>query len=138
MSPQLLGQVYGIGTWHGMRLGGYRPCVFFATGLECGMWMTAASLTAWWLWYRGVVTRPGGYPFGQLLLGLLVTTVLCRSTGALVLFVMGVLMLWLSVRHRTRLILAGLLLVGPIYVGIRLPNLWSGQQAVDLITALIG
>jgi tetratricopeptide (TPR) repeat protein len=51
---------------------------------------------------------------------------------------MGVVLLWLSVRHRTRLILAGLLLVGPFYVGIRLPNLWSGQQAVDLITALIG
>ena len=138
MSPQLLGQIYGLGGWSGMRLGGYRPQVFFATGLECGMWMTAASLTAWWLWRCGTLKQIGGYPFGPMLLVLLVTTVFCRSTGALALFVMGVLVLWLSVRRRTHLILAGLLLVGPIYVGIRLPNLWSGQQAVDLITAVIG
>src|SRR5262249_20710829 len=56
MSPRLMSDVYGIEGWSGLRLGGYRPRVFFATGLECGMWMTAASLTAWWLWYRGILT----------------------------------------------------------------------------------
>ena len=46
MSPNLLGYIYGATTWQGTRLGGYRPHVFFGTGIECGMWMTAMSLTA--------------------------------------------------------------------------------------------
>ena len=41
---------------------------------------------------------------------LLGTTILCRSTGALALLVFGMIVLWLSTRLRTRLLLAGLLL----------------------------
>jgi tetratricopeptide (TPR) repeat protein len=100
--------------------------------------MTAASLTSWWLWRHGVLKRIGPYPFGPVLVLLLVTNVFCRSTGALVLFLLGVLLLWLSVRYRTRLLLAGLLLVGPVYVSVRLTGLWSGDQAVEVVTALIG
>src|SRR5262249_43038325 len=138
MSPQLLGQIYGIGGWSGLRLGGYRPQVFFPTGLECGMWMTAAALSAWWLWRRGALKQIGGYPFGPMMLALLVTTVFCRSTGALVLLLSGVILLSLSIRYRTRLLLAGLLAVGPIYVGNRILDVWSGQQAVDVASALFG
>ena len=138
MSPQLLGDFYGAYGWSGLRLGGYRPQVFFNTGLECGMWMTAAALSAWWLWRRGALKQIGGYPFGPMMLALLVTTVWCRSTGALVLLLGGVILLSLSIRYQTRLLLAGLLAVGPMYVGNRLLDLWSGQQAVDLANALVG
>jgi tetratricopeptide (TPR) repeat protein len=138
MSPRLLSDVYGFAWWQGVRLGGYRPHVFFMTGLECGMWMTAASLTAWWLWYSKVLRRLGPYPFGPLLLALLVTNIFCRSTGAMVLFLLGVAVLWLTIRLRTKWIMAALLLVGPLYVGVRLPELWSGQQAVEIATSLAG
>lgn len=138
MSPNLLGTIYGIGTWEGVRLGGYRPHIFFATGLELGMWMTAALLAGWWLWYCGAIKRIGQYSFGPLLLLLAVTTLFCRSTGALVLLVGGVAVLWLSARFRTRVFLGALLLVGPVYVGVRLPNAWSGQQTVDLAKSLFG
>lgn len=122
-----------------MRLGGFRPNVFFKTGLELGLWMTAASLAGWWLWRCGTIKKIGRFSFGSLLLpALLGTTILCRSTGALVLLAGGVLTLWLSIRFRTRWLLTALLLVGPVYVAIRVPNLWSGQQAVDLATALVG
>ncbi len=43
MSPQILGAVYGIGSMPVIRLGGWRPTVFFMTGLELGMWMTVAA-----------------------------------------------------------------------------------------------
>jgi hypothetical protein len=49
MSPLLLPQVYGIDRYEGIRMGGYRPRIFFSTGLELGMWMAVASLTAVWL-----------------------------------------------------------------------------------------
>ena len=87
----------------------------------------------------GTLKRIGTIPFGSVLLPiLLVTTIFCRSTGALALLVVGMMLLWLSVRFRTRLLLAGLLLVAPLYVGVRLTNLWSGQQAVDLAKAVVG
>ena len=49
MSPQLNYIVYGFGAFgafEGTRWGGYRPRVFFTSGLELGLWMNA---TAWWL-----------------------------------------------------------------------------------------
>jgi hypothetical protein len=49
MSSQILANVYGAGPILVVRMGGWRPNVFFATGLELGMWMTAVALTAWWL-----------------------------------------------------------------------------------------
>ena len=127
------------GNWQRMRLGGYRPTVFFWTGLELGMWMMAASLAAWWLWRCGALKKIGSIPFGPVLLPiLLVTTVLCRSTGALALLAAGMLLLWLSARFKTRLLLVGLLLAAPAYVAVRSTNLWSGQQAVDIANALVG
>ena len=113
--------------------------VFFWTGLECGMWMTAASITAWWLWKCGTTKRIGQVPLSLGVLSILMgTTILCRSTGALALLVCGMTILWLSTRFRTRLILASLLFAGPLYVAVRVPNLWSGQQAVDLADSIVG
>ena len=71
--------------WEGTRLGGYRPRVFLSTGLELGMWMTCSTLSAFWLWADGTIRRLWGLPFGWLVLGLFITTVLCKSSGALVL-----------------------------------------------------
>jgi tetratricopeptide (TPR) repeat protein len=139
MSPTLMSKIYGLSTWYGTRLGGYRPHVFFYTGLELGLWMTAASLAAWWLWRCGVIKKIGPFPFGSMLLPILMgTAILCRSTGAIALLVLGMMLLWLSVRFRTRLLLASLLFVAPLYVTIRVTNLWSGQQAVDLAESLVG
>jgi tetratricopeptide (TPR) repeat protein len=112
--------------------------LFFATGLELGMWMTAASLAGWWLWWCGAIKRLGSLSFGAVLLPILfVTTIFCRSTGAMTLLGAGIALLWISVRFRTRLLLAAVLLAPPLYVGVRTANLWSGQQAVDLTTSLV-
>jgi tetratricopeptide (TPR) repeat protein len=134
MSPNLLEYIYGSANWQGTRLGGYRPHVFFNTGLECGMWMTAASLTAWWLWRCGILTKIGGISFGRIWLPILLgTTLLCRSTGALVLLALGIGVLWASTRYRTRALLLALVLFEPVYVGLRIPNLWSGHELVRFI-----
>jgi tetratricopeptide (TPR) repeat protein len=133
MSPNLLGYIYGATTWQGTRLGGYRPHVFFGTGLECGLWMTVASLTAWWLWWCGILTKIGGKSFGKIWLPILLgTTILCRSTGAFFLLAGGIVVLWASTRYRTRVLLLALVLFAPAYVGLRIPNLWSGQELVRL------
>ena len=137
MSPQLLGNIYGITSWQGTRLGGFRPQVFFKTGIELGMWMTAASLTGWWFWRCGLLKRLGSTPFGRVLLPILLgTTVLCRSSGALVLLAGGIFVLWASIRFKTRMLLVALVLTGPVYVGLRIPKLWSGKQMVAIVEDL--
>jgi tetratricopeptide (TPR) repeat protein len=139
MSPNLLQNVYGMSWWMGTRFGGYRPHVFFWTGLECGLWMTAASMTAWWLWKCGTTKRVGQVPLSLGVLSVLLgTTILCRATGALALLVCGMTILWLSTRFKTRLILASLVIAGPLYVAVRVPKLWSGQQAVNLAESIVG
>ena len=142
MSPQLIMQIYGTrghgGGWGGVRLGGYRPNVFFATGLECGMWMSAAALVAWWLHRCGTLKRIGQIPFGPLLVWALVgTAILCRSTGAIILLGGGIFVLWVSTRLRTRGLLWALVLFLPLYVGLRVPNLWTGDELVRFFGATL-
>ena len=138
MSPQIMRILYGSSGWEGSRYGGYRPSVFFKTGLELGMWMTAASLAGWWLWRCGVLKKFGSFSFGGAVLPVLMgTTVLCRSGGALVLLVGGVFLLWVSTRFKTKILLWALVFVAPVYFAVRIPNLWSGDQLVDFITQYI-
>jgi tetratricopeptide (TPR) repeat protein len=139
MSPKLLYMIYGGTIEFNMRLGGYRPKLFFSTGLELGMWMTAASLAGWWLWRCGTITKIRETSSGRVLLPILLgTTIFCRSTGAIALLFFGAILLWLSVRFRTRLLLASLIFAAPLYVGVRTTRLWSGQQAVDWAVTLAG
>jgi hypothetical protein len=137
MSPQLLAQIYGISHWQGVHLGGYRPIVFFWSGLELGLWMTAASLAAFWLWWCGSLKWIGPIPFIVFLPILIGTTVLCRSTGALILLVGGLGVLWTCNYFKTSWPLWCLVCVFPIYVGVRIPRLWSGKQAVELVKAWV-
>ena len=51
--------------------------------------------------------------------------------GALILLIGGIAVLWASARFRTRILLLALMLIGPVYVGLRVPNLWSGQELVQ-------
>jgi hypothetical protein len=134
LSPFLKGMVYGIYQWEGSRYGGYRPFVFLATGLELGMWMTAVCLSAVWLWKCGTLKRIGSIPFGSVLLpALLVVTVLCRSGGALVLLLVGLFFLFASTHFRSKPLFLALLLVPPLYYGIRITNLWTGDDLVQAI-----
>lgn len=134
MSPVLLPKLYGIGKYQGVRLGGYRPTVFFFSGLELGMWMTVGSLSAIWLRRCGVLTRLWGYPFGTFFLPVLVvTTILCRSSGALVLLASALLILWSSSRFDRRLPMF-LLLCSPIfYVFMRVQGVWDYQGLITFI-----
>ena len=140
MSPQLHRVVYGFeASSFGMtiRFDGYRPMVFMAHGLELGMWMTAASLAGVWLWSSGALKRFRGVPFGRLLLGLLVTTVLCKSTGSLVLLVVGVLLReaikWTKLSLPVWLLIA----VAPFYEVSRATGLWSGRELVGISQSAI-
>ncbi len=138
MSPLLLPMVYGMRGYEGLRYGGYRPHIFFATGLELGLWMNAVTLVAIWLWATGQLKRLWGLPGSAIAAMLLITAILCRCTGATMLLFAGLGSLWICWRTKTKWVMWALLSVAPIYYGLRITDLWSGRDAVAVARAVFG
>jgi tetratricopeptide (TPR) repeat protein len=138
MSPQLERWVYGVTHWEDRRYGGYRPKVFLSSGLELGMWMTNSSLLCQQLWACGTIKRLWAYPMGMLLAGLLVTTVLCKSTGAILLLVGGMFILWASRRFKVPWLVLALVAMPLMYSATRSTNFWSARELVEFARQAIG
>lgn len=119
-SPQLHRLVYGFHAFsdfaQSIRYGGYRPTVFLQHGLAVGAWMMAATLAGIWLWKSGAVKKFMGIPMKQLVPALLITFILCKSTGAYLLFILGLAILFSGKRFRTPILLTLI----PFLVGLYL------------------
>jgi hypothetical protein len=137
MSPQLKYLVYGTqGVFAQMvRAGGYRPQVFMSHGLMLSFWMGMSAVAAWWLWRSRAVSRIGRVPIKWAALVLLGTTVLCKSTGALVFTGVGILLYPTSRWLRTSLPVIALLAIPPAYCMLRV-NGWSGADLVSSASEL--
>lgn len=130
-SPQLHRIIYGFQQTHfdaAVRFGGYRPWVFMENGLALGMWMSGASFVGFVLWKSGSLRHIRGIPVGGLLVVLVLTSVLCKSFGALALLATGVATYWLSQRFRTAIPVLCLVAAAPLYLGLRLTGAWSGES----------
>jgi len=137
MSPVLMGMVYGFGNFEGVRNGGYRPRLFFASSLEVGLWMNAVTLVAWWFWRTGQLKRLGRLGGGVMVTALLATSIACKTTGAMLLLFTGMAALWISSWTKTKWVIWGLLFIAPIYYAVRISDAWSGHQAVELARLFI-
>lgn len=146
MSPQLHHMVYGY--WQHefiqtVRFGGYRPMVFMQHGLAVGMWMSAATLLGIWLWWTGAATRlkrgpgKGAIPMIWLLVLLVPTTVLAKSTGALALGMVGLGVLAATRWLKARIIMVGLLAVAPLYIAGRTSGVLTGDWVVPWVATYI-
>lgn len=134
MSPTLLPRVYGLGAFTGMRLGGWRPRIFFPDGLELGLWMSMCLLSGFWLWRSGAFQRLWGFSVGRTVFpALAVVTVLCRSSGALALLAIGMGVFWATKRFRSRLAMILLISAPVIYVAVRVPNVWDYSGTVAFL-----
>lgn len=140
MSPQLHYNLYGFRPHAGfiqtIRFGGYRPSVFMDHGLMVGLFVAGGALLAAWLWRTGARRTLLGVPMGWIALGLVATTILVKSVGAILLLGTGLAVLFLSSRLRTGALVLALAVVPPIYAGARLSG-WSARDAVDLAGRLI-
>ena len=137
MSPGLHRQVYGF-SFPGrtvMRFGGYRPAVFLQAGLALGMWMTAASCTGFWLWRTRAVRNLYQVPVSLLATVLLITTVLCKSLGALVLLVAGTGALT-STKWIGRWLVLSLVIVPLLYCSAKIVTGWQGRELVTLASMI--
>jgi hypothetical protein len=133
MSPQLHNLVYGSFTrMVQVRYGGWRPSVFMDGGLQVGMWMTAACLVGIWQRKTGTLKGMWGVSATLLIVALVVTTILCRATGALALLAVGLTVMWITSRIKSRYALVCFLLIVPAYIGLRSTSLWNGEPVVSL------
>jgi hypothetical protein len=139
MSPQLHHRLYGFRSENFdtvFRFGGYRPSVFMQTGLAVAMFMAVTTLAAFWLWRTGALRRLWGVPAAWACALLSVTTILCKSTGAILLLAAGAVVLEGMVRLRTHALLLALALSPPAYCAARLAG-WNGEQVVALAGDLV-
>jgi hypothetical protein len=142
MSPHLHLLVYGHdANWaqeETRRWGGWRPVVFMQHGLMLGAWMAATSLAGTWLYLSGAVRKLLGIPMAWWLLVLVVTTVLCKSTGAIAIFLLGALTLELGRRLKTTIFVWAFVFIAPLYIGFRASGQWSGASLVALARSVAG
>ena len=139
MSPQLHRWIYGYhqhSFGQQRRWGGYRPMVFMQHGLACAMWMTTASVVGLWLWMSGNVKKLFSVPMWLLVPPMIMTAVLCKSAGALILLLIGLATFYWVRYVRNALPLLLLIVFIPAYVGLRASSLWSGQDLVDAARVL--
>ena len=141
MSPKLHDIVYGFhqhSFGQTLRFGGWRPTVFMQHGLMVGMWMAAASLIGLWLWLTGAMKRLWNVPIPWLVVALLATTLLCKSTGAIALLVIGAGALLAAGKLKALVPVVCLLAVPPVYMALRASGAWSGDSAVALANVTVG
>lgn len=141
MSPQLHRNVYGFATFENfgfaVRFGGYRPNVFMQFGLMVGTFMASGTLVAYWLWRTRAVTRLRGVKMRTWTAALAVTTVLVKSTGAIVLLVVGIGVLEVTRVLRRPIVVLALALLPVAFAGARISG-WSAKEigvAAGLVNA---
>ncbi len=148
MSPQLHVHVYGFSQHNfgqTIRFDGFRPMVFMQHGLAVGLYLALALLAGGLLWWSGSarslpgpawMRSPGLVP--ALLLALALTAVLVKSTGALLLGVVGIVVLVSVGLLKRRWPLVCLLLVCPLFLIGRLTDTWPGVRLATYLRAVVG
>ena len=142
MSPQLHTWVYGYhqhSFTQTFRMGGWRPTVFMQHGLMVGMWMCMTGLVGVWLWYARALPRTiCQIPTALALLALVVTAVLCKSTGAIALLALGLAGLFAVPVLRTKWVIWALVIVAPLYMVVRAGGIWDGSQLLQVSSDAVG
>lgn len=138
MSPQAHAIVYGY-MQHDfsqvMRGSGYRPMVFMQHGIMLGTYMSMSALIAIWCVYAKVFPKKmWGVPTVSIPVLLIIISVLCKSTGAVGLLIMGFLALFISSKIRIGVLVWALLLIPSAYIGTRATGYWDGQNLVDFVS----
>jgi len=144
MSPQLHRLAYGFSPvemfGQNIRFGGYRPVVFMNHGLMLALFMASATLVAYWLWRTGArraVALVGLHlPMGLAAAALGLTTILCKSTGAVALLLAGIVVLEGTRLLRAPVLILLLLAVPPAYCAARVAG-WSGEALIAATSGMV-
>jgi hypothetical protein len=137
ISPQLHNWAYGY-FQHSFaqtyRLGGWRPMVFMQHGLAVGMFMTQASILALWMAVGRSPRRIIGWRLPWIAILMVFTTIMCRSSFAIVLLAVGVLVLVIGWSLNTRIGLILMILVVPAYMLTRATGLFNAEPLINAVS----
>jgi hypothetical protein len=135
MSPRLSREFYGFFAhdWRQHhRYGGWRPIVFMQHGLMVAVWMAASATAAFWLWRSRAVEQIKGIPMGWIAVILFVTAVLCKTASGWFALAIGCGGYFIYRHFQGNLLFVLLLLVVPLYIGVRI----SGTVPMDDVVML--
>ncbi len=135
LSPRFHYWVYGYHTSSlttVKRLGGYRPRVFFRSGIETGMLMAAASLISFWLWRARSIKSVSVIPIAIVTAGVTSTFALCRALNGYGLYILGLVCTGGLKWFRLRVMVAALVLAPAGYIGLRVMTGWEAKRLTDL------
>ena len=139
MSPQLHRMVYGYFSHsfaQTIRYGGFRPTVFMLHGLEVGMWMMAVTLIGIWLWQAKVIKEVKGIPIKWLVVALIITFILIKSTAAYGYLLFGIIILFMAKWFRTKIPLLVLIIGISLYVGLASTGNFSTKNAEPILSTM--
>ncbi|MBB6430444.1 O-antigen ligase family protein [Algisphaera agarilytica] len=137
MSPHLHEMIYGfrpLNDWQQVkRWGGWRPMVFMKHGLMVGVWMTTTAAMAFWLWRTRAIKDIFGVPMAIIGPIIIMTAILCKTTGAVMLFGI-VLVAMLAVRYLDMKALLYAIIWGiPVFLLLRVTGLFTGEGVAEMI-----
>ena len=84
------------------RTFGHRPIGLLENGNMLGIWMATASIIAIWLWARRTAPSVIGIPISIVAISLFIVTILCQSTGAIILLLALAPFVFVDPRHLSR------------------------------------
>ena len=112
------------------RFIGYRPIGLLENGNQLGIWMATATLIAMWLWRRKIAPSVLKIPIFAVAIALFAVTILCQSTGAILLLLALVPFVFIDPRYLSRTV-SIVLVVGILaFAAIRIANVISVHDLV--------
>lgn len=141
MSPVLHSRIYGVKLLtvkHSQRGALWRPNVFIENGLMCALFLSLATVLAFFLWRsrsrRKILRLPMSLVTGLLTL----ITVGASSAMAFLVMVTGIATLVLGRRMRFSLPLLLMILLPPTWVGVRQFGGWEGRELYFIAKTAFG
>jgi hypothetical protein len=117
--------------WTGAhRFIGYRPVGLMENGNQLGIWMATATLIAIWLWRRRTATSVIGIPILPAAIALFAITLMCQSTGAIILLLGLIPFVFLDPRYLSRTVSVLLVLGILAFAAFRISNIISLRELV--------
>lgn len=132
--PQIYAFLYGYQPyqWTGAnRFIGFRPIVLLENGNQLGIWMATATLIAIWLWRRKTAVSIVGIPIRFVAITLFTVTILCQSTGAILLLLALVPFVFVDPRYLSRTMTVILVMGILAFAAFRIANIVSIHDLVN-------
>lgn len=132
--PRIYAFLYGYQPfqWNGAeRFLGYRPVGLLENGNQLGIWMATATLIATWLWRRKTAQSVLGIPIFAVAVALFVITILCQSTGSIILLLVLVPFVFIDPRYLSRTVSIVLILGILAFAAVRIANIVSIPELVE-------